>query len=315
MLLLSLIVVSPSYAQHKTQNRLLQVYWDDDYINFYGHGTDKAYTSGIKFSLFYNRKHPSKSFINKILPKAGDSTNNINGFTLSQVIFTPNDITDPNFQPNDYPWSGALYLTHSHHSYNEKKQFNLQTELDFGVIGPASMVEQTQKMAHKLVHYNQPKGWDNQHNNKLLLNLNFTAEKLLFNQRKFLEVIGGGQGMIGSKTNAASIYCLVRIGKMNPYFQGLIKQYSPSAGSAKTQFYFVFKSKFQGVISNSILQVRPSNPNEHYQSIENFLASYSFGVVLVLNRFSVSSIQTTSTTWLKNLYDHTWGNFTFTYSL
>ncbi|WP_316815699.1 lipid A deacylase LpxR family protein [Pedobacter nyackensis] len=313
LFIILLHVVSYSYAQHDTRNRLLQAYWDDDYINFYGNGTDKAYTNGTRFTLFYTKNKPSHFLFERVFPKAGDSSKNVFGFGLSQLIFTPRDIANPNFQPNDYPWSGALYATYSHYSYNEKKKYDLQTELDLGVIGPASLAEQTQKMIHKFVNYQEPNGWDNQFRNSLMLNLNFTAEKQLLTKGNFLEVIGGGQVMIGTGTNAAAVYSLIRIGKMSPYFQGLIRHYSRSDALNKTQLYFVFKPRVQWVLSNAILQGRTTANKEYYRPINNLLASYSFGVVLVINRFSVSSIQTTSTPWLQGLYSHTWGNFTFTY--
>lgn len=307
-----LSITLTSSAQKGVPHRLMQVYWDDDYINFYGKGTDKAYTNGTKFTLFYIKKKSSDFLIDRLLPKAGDSSENVFGVGLSQLMFTPNDISNSYFQSDDYPWSGVLFATYYLYSYNEKKKYDFQTELDIGVAGPASIARQTQTMIHKVVDYQEPKGWDNQLRNSLIVNLNFTAEQQLFRQRDFLEVIGAGQLMIGTGTNAVSIYSIIRIGKMNPYFQGLIKHYSKSEERSKVQFYFVFKSKVQLILSNVMLQGITSNGN-HYRPINNTVANYSYGAVLVIDRFSISSIQTTSTAWMEGLYGHTWGNFTLSY--
>lgn len=315
--LLFLILISgvrSSYAQEETPSRLLQAYWDDDYINFYGRGTDEAYTNGTKFNLFHTKNKSSYLLIDRILPKAGDSSKHVFSMGLSQVIFTPRDIADPNPQPDDYPWAGALYITYSLYSYNEKKKYDFQTDLDFGVTGPASLARQIQTTIHKVVNYQEPLGWNNQFGNSLILNLNFTAEQQLFNYGKFLEVVGGGQVMAGTGINAAAAYTLIRIGKMNPYFQGIMRQYSRSGALSKAQFYLVFRSKIQWILSNAILQGGIDNfPNPYNQQINHSLASYSFGIVVAINRFSVSSVQTTSTAWMKGLYGHTWGNLTFTY--
>lgn len=318
LFLLLICSIISSHAQQATPSRLFQAYYDDDYINFYGKGTDKAYTSGTRYTLFYTKKKPSQFLIDRLLPKAGDSSINVFGIGLTQVIFTPDDITNPNFQPNDYPWSGALYLTHSLYSYNEQQKYGFQTELDLGVTGPASMARQVQEGFHKLIDYEEPKGWTNQFGNSLILNLNFTAEKQLLQYGNFLEVIAGGQVMAGTMMNGASAYSMIRIGKMNPYFQGLMKQYSQSGVGNKVQFYFMIKPKVQWVLSNAILQggigaSLPAFSTEYYHPINHTLASFAYGAVVVINRFSVSSIQTTTTPWMKNLYKHTWGNFTFTY--
>ncbi|WP_159452648.1 lipid A deacylase LpxR family protein [Pedobacter nyackensis] len=329
LFLLWFSVVNASFARQEAPRRLLQAYWDDDYINFYGHGTDKAYTNANKFTLFYIKKKPSNLLIERILPKAGDSSLNIFGFGLSQLIFTPNIITNPDFQPDDYPWSGSLYATYSLYSYNEKKKYNLQTELDLGVNGPASLARQAQEIAHRLVSYQQPNGWANQFGNSLVLNLNFRAEKRLLYHSNFLEVIGGGQLQAGTGINAAAAYALIRIGKMSPYFQGLMKQYSRPETGSKVQIYFIIKPMLQLVLSNAMLQggINASRPApllvpgkngtaptlKYYQPINHIITSYAFGPVLVLNKFSVSSIQTTSTPLMKDLYGITWGNFTFTY--
>ncbi|TCC98394.1 lipid A deacylase LpxR family protein [Pedobacter hiemivivus] len=329
LLLLGFKTFNSSLAQQETPSRLLQAYFDDDYINFYGNGTDKAYTNGTRYTLFYTKKKPSQFLIDRLLPKAGSNSRNVFGIGLAQMIFTPNNISNPNFQPNDYPWSGTLYLTHSLYSYNEEQKYDFQTELNLGVSGPAALARQVQQTAHRIVRYQQPEGWSNQFGNSLIINLNFTAEKQLLHSGKSLEMIGGGQAQVGTEINAMSAYSMIRIGKMNPYFQGLMTQFNRSETGSKIQFYFVFKFRVQWMLSNAILQgginaSRPApilvpgkngaTPNlEYYHPINNLIASYAYGPVFVINRFSVSSIQTTTTPWMKDLYGHTWGNFTFTY--
>src|SRR5690606_16662848 len=132
------------------------------------------YTSGTRFTLFYTKSKPSKFLIDRLLPKAGMDSRNVFGIGLAQVIFAPNIISNPNFQPNDYPWSGTLFLTHSLYSYNEEQKYDFQTELNLGVNGPASLARQTQQIVHRFIHYQRPEGWDNQFGNSLFANLNFT---------------------------------------------------------------------------------------------------------------------------------------------
>ena len=329
LLILICFSTSYSFAQKDTLNRLLEIYIDDDYINFYGKGTDKAYTSGTRITLFYTAKKDPKFLINRLLPKAGIDSKNVFGIGLAQVIFAPNEIAIPDFQPNDYPWSGTLFLAYSLYSYNKEQNYDFQTELNLGVNGPASLARQTQQIVHRLIHYQRPEGWNNQFGNSLFANLNFTAEKQILRFSKFVEIIGGSQAQVGTGINALSAYSLIWIGKMNPYFQGLMTPYSRSRTESKLRFYLVLKFRIQWVLNNSILQggINASRPApisalekngstptlEYYHPINNFVVSYAYGPVLAINRFSISSIQTTTSPWMKDLYSHTWGNFTFTY--
>ncbi|HTI10605.1 MAG TPA: lipid A deacylase LpxR family protein [Puia sp.] len=305
--------------------RLFRAYWDDDYFNYGGKGTDRAYTDGTRFELFYTKKRPSRFFIDRMMPTAGDSSTNVFGWGLVQLMVTPNDISRKDFQPDDYPWSGALFATHTLYSYNEQKKYDFQTEIDLGVTGPAALAGQTQDMVHRLIHYRRPEGWKNQFGNSPLLDFSFTAEKQLAGYRQFLEIIGGGQAFIGTGMNGAGIYSLVRIGKMTPYFKGFMKQYSSAESKKRIQFYFIFKPQVQWLLSNSLLQgglncsekvivKEPSNEKETYHQLNHLVSSFTFGPVLVMGHFTISSTQTATSAWMKGLYDNTYGNLSLYYS-
>ncbi|HLX67715.1 MAG TPA: lipid A-modifier LpxR family protein, partial [Puia sp.] len=86
---------------------------DNDFINARGCGTDDAYTNGTRFDYFYQPRHPSKNPIDHLFPKAGAHSINTYGWGIMQLMYTPENITDSAYQPNDYPWSGALVATHT----------------------------------------------------------------------------------------------------------------------------------------------------------------------------------------------------------
>jgi len=225
------------------------------------------------------------------------------------------------------PWSGALFATHTLYSYNEQKKYDLQTEIDLGVTGPAALEGQFQNAVHQFIHYRRAKGWHNQFGNSLLADISFTAEKQLAGYRQFIEVIGGGQAFAGTGMNGAEIYSLIRIGKMTPYFKGFMKQYSSAGSKKKMQFYFVFRPQVQWLFSNSLLQggincsapekvvvKTPSNETETYHPLNHIVYSFAFGPVLVMGHFTISSTQTATSAWMKGLYDNTYGNLSLYYS-
>ncbi len=182
--------------QKDTITRLLRLSEDDDFINIWGTGTDDAYTNGTRIDYFYKAAHPPL-FLDRWMPRAGDDSIDIYGWGVMQLMYTPDDITNPDYQPDDYPWSGALVATHTRYSYNPVKHYDLQTELVLGVIGPAALDGPTQSLVHKIIHYYHPMGWSHQYRNDILANINFTAEKQLFSAGSFLTVIGGGQVSAG----------------------------------------------------------------------------------------------------------------------
>jgi len=176
-LLMQLGSIRKGYEQENTKQQLLRIYEDNDFLNIRGKGTDDAYTNGTRFDYFYTKKNPSQFVVDRYIPKAGDSAVNIFGWGIMQIMITPQDITKTEYQPDDYPYSGALFATHTLYSYNPAGKYDFQTELILGMMGPASFAEQTQIFIHQLINYKRPMGWDNQLGNDPLININFTAEK------------------------------------------------------------------------------------------------------------------------------------------
>jgi hypothetical protein len=267
------------------------------------------------------------------------------GWGAMQLMFTPSDISKTSYQPNDYPWSGALMAIHSLYSYNPRKKYDFQTELVMGVIGPASQAEQVQVVVHHLIHYQRPMGWSHQFRNDLLLNINFTAEKQLASWGSHVEVILGAQAFGGTMLNGLAVYPLIRIGKLTPYFNGFFSQYAGSgrhAGSKrrnKLQAYFVLKPEEVLMFTNALLEggLFTSNPNmtkgttkggtltagqsgqadaadaasqppQPYHDLRRVVYSVNYGAVVSSGHFAMSFIQNTSSAMMKGLYNHEVGN-------
>ena len=345
LLLLLTGITGRLYAQERadTPTRLLRIYEDNDFMNLRGQPTDDAYTAGTRIDLFYTKKKPSRFFIDRILPTAGDSSVNVFSWGIMQLIFTPDDIGDPEYQPNDYPWSASLTAMHSLYSYNPQKKYAFQTELVFGFLGPAALGGPTQKLVHHILDFEQPQGWGHQFRNTPLINVNFTAEKELASWGHAFEVIGGSQVSLGSMMNAITLYPLIRIGHFSPYFNGFFSQYTGpgrqtgSAHKRKIQAYFILKPQVQLVVSNALLQggLFTTNPNlknpgkgdttdpgrvvetaapPPYHDIRRLIWSVAYGGVVSTGHFGISFTQTTASSMMRGLYDHDVENLSIYYS-
>src|SRR5579871_6818988 len=85
-----------------TVTHLLRIYEDNDFINCWGKGTDDAYTNGTRIDYFY-QSHERPHGIDRQMPAAGDSTIDIYGWGVMQIMYTPDNICDAAYQPGDYP--------------------------------------------------------------------------------------------------------------------------------------------------------------------------------------------------------------------
>jgi lipid A 3-O-deacylase len=340
----------PARAQtgHPTKKdsvtHLYRFFEDDDYINFWGHGTDNAYTNGSRIDYFYQPAQRPHGVLGKYAPRAGDSSIDIYSWGIMEMMYTPDNLTKTEWQPNDYQYAGALIVIHSLYSYNPAKKYDVQTQVVFGVIGPAALGREIQTSFHRLIRYTVPMGWGHQFRNDALLNVNITAEKQVAAVGNALEVIAGGQVYGGTMENGAAIYPMILIGRKNPYFNGLFSQYTSPGhlpGARKNwQLYFLFKPELQFVAQNALLQggMFTHNPNLEQaaanakslaasgafhvgdaaplqlRDINHWVPTFTYGWVFSRGDFGISMTQDISAAMVKGLYCHTVGNISLYFS-
>ena len=111
----------------------------------------------------------------------GDSERAFNlGFTLGQLIFTPANTQAVQVVADDRPYAGWLFggLT-----LVSKTDWVADTlDLQVGMIGPASLAEDAQRLVHELRGFDVPRGWQNQLSNEPAF--------LLYYERKWRVVSG-----------------------------------------------------------------------------------------------------------------------------
>lgn len=265
-----LLHASSSRAEDTLYRHMLRGYEDNDVIKLFGDVSDRGYTNGTRFDYYYIKDHKSTFFIDKWMPKAGSQSVNTFGIGLMQTIYTPGDLTLKEPDVSDWPYTGALFLSHSLNSSNPVKTYSLNTEIIAGVMGRASMAEQMQKTIHKIIGSDEPMGWDKQFPTDVLLNLNFSLEKQLWHYGRILEIIGGGEGMAGTMINSASLYGFIRIGKMQPYFNGFIQQYArPFRQKNKLQIYMIIRPSLDWVGYDAVLEGGVfKGRSDYYQTAE-----------------------------------------------
>lgn len=146
------------------RNHIITAVYENDMI---GSGDDGEYTSGVRLGYVdINAKFPD--FAHRLadaIPGFDINETSSIFYSVGQNIFTPPDIS-VNPPPRDQrPYAGFLYgsigmatLTDNHSD---------EIELTLGVVGPASLAENTQKLIHRhLTDSPLPKGWAHQLDNE-----------------------------------------------------------------------------------------------------------------------------------------------------
>jgi len=301
------------------------VYEDNDFINIAGKGTDKGYTNGTRLDYYFTKDHSSRFFMDRWFPLAGDRAVNTFSYSLMQVMLVPTDISMPQPDKNDWPYSGALVLSHGLSSINPEEQWSLQSDITAGFLGPLSLAEQFQTLVHHMIGYTKPMGWKYQMPNDILLNIDVQAEKMIGQKNNVFECIAGGQIQVGTMTDGGDLHLLLRVGKMQPYFSGYIGNYSlANSGRHRLQYYFFVKPAVQWWSFNALLQGGLFKGRSRYYAgidskgqsptLKRVTATVDAGIVLVLGNVSFSFIQKELSPAIHDVSDQTIGNISITYS-
>jgi len=147
--------------------------WIVEYENDIFTGADRYYTSGVRLSRIGAIKAPP-ALLDRIaqrFPEFSDVENIPWSLSISHNIFTPADITAPEFPPDDRPYAAWLNLRFSTGLPRENGADRLHVGL--GVVGPAALGETIQKNVHRWVDGEKPVGWERQLRNEPTLELGY----------------------------------------------------------------------------------------------------------------------------------------------
>lgn len=128
---------------------------------------DRHYTNGVRLIWVPDREVAEPAWATKLarlVPWFPEQGKIRHGYALGQSMFTPSDITVANPPLQDRPYAGWLYGTIGL-GVETGRQLD-QCALSVGMVGPASLAEQSQKFVHKVIGSDRPQGWDTQLKNE-----------------------------------------------------------------------------------------------------------------------------------------------------
>jgi hypothetical protein len=137
--------------------------------DMWGSGSDQNYTHGTRISYLSSEETPN--WLRKaaaFVPVFSRRGHLRTSYAVGQSIFTPDDISGRDLIEDDRPYAGWLYGAIGLISDHRVRDGNLRSgrldslELNLGVVGPSSLVDDTQSFVHKIVDSPQPEGWRHQ---------------------------------------------------------------------------------------------------------------------------------------------------------
>ncbi len=204
-------IVNTSLERNTATNTYARFNYSNDLFT----ATDFYLTQAFQFEL----AHPAlgKIPIYKLLHAPGKD-NNVYGFSIEHNVYTPQDYKQTEIQYGDRPFAAAFMLnTFTIHTDSERKS-RWSSRLSMGVLGPAAFGKGMQTYIHKHTGNAQPKGWDNQIKNDLVLNYELNYQKEIVQINNHLLVTADALARLGTLNTKANIGLTLMLGIFkNPF--------------------------------------------------------------------------------------------------
>jgi len=231
---LLLITSRSGYAQKES---MLRIGIDNDFFAY--RKEDGAYTNGLMIDYITQQRDSTGRW------KASQ-------YSATQIMITPNSISNVTPPPGDYPYSGSILLSYKISTVDANRQQMSTTSYIVGIMGPYSLAGQTQTAVHKAIHDGLPKGWGSQYETTVMLNINWSDERGIPNLPRQIAMTGKTEVYVGTIITGAAIQGNIRFGLMNPYFETITGRHV--ANRQKRVLCYLHSSlKAQCVASNTLL--------------------------------------------------------------
>ncbi|MFD2572653.1 lipid A deacylase LpxR family protein [Spirosoma soli] len=329
MFTLSWLLVIHGLAQ-RNQLQLIRISEDNDALNVRRESTDREYTNGTRIDIFYT-KHAKPRLLSALLIPIGsqrfeddndpNAIDNLYGVGLTQLMYTPSDITQENVIRQSRPYTGVLYATHSLISSDPIHKQRLTTELGLGVLGKAALGKEVQTWFHEKFGFDKPRGWQHQLPTDVVINYLIVYEKALVQPSPNLEIIGLLSTNVGSLSNNINAGITFRAGIFGNYFSNFPNREAASQpGKRPFQFYFFMRPVGRLVMDDAVLQGGFFTHNSAEHVIDRDLLNrgymqFEYGVVLSRNRLGISFSEKLITAQYNGAPSQQVGNLTFSFGL
>jgi lipid A 3-O-deacylase len=162
------MVLSPAMADQNNTSLWLVEYENDIFA-----GEDRYYTSGVRLSRVASaREAPGwLEDVARQFPGFGEASALPYSLSIGHNIYTPADIVNPEFPPDDRPYAAWLHLQFATGTLQPRGADRVRVGL--GLVGPAAGGKRIQKGIHRAINTDMPVGWETQLKNEPTLLLGY----------------------------------------------------------------------------------------------------------------------------------------------
>ena len=286
-----------SLRSHVSEKEI-RFFYDNDFFS----AQDYYYTQGI--NLQYVHPIIKDNPINFLLIKSGNG-NKIYGLSIEHNVFTPSSIRHEEVLLNDHPFSAFMLLKSFVRSKNEKTGDVLSSAFSIGFIGPAAYGKEMQTSIHRWLKNLLPLGWDHQIQNDLILNYQFSYEKMFVRAPGTFHLAGIATLNAGTLLDDISAGLQFRVGKFY------------ESSDKKSAFYIygrsqVYSNFYDATLNGGVF----NNSNEYVLSpdeINRFTVQHTIGINIKLRKIALEYFQSFVTKEFNLGMNHRYGGISIGY--
>jgi hypothetical protein len=236
-------------------------------------------------------------------------------------MYTPSTTKIGGILEGDRPYASYLYIGSSKITNDAANKIRLSSEIQIGIIGPASLGEYVQRTFHNTVPTNnEPLGWEFQIRNDLLLNYYVRLEKGIVSIPG-LDFLLHGAGNLGTVYTNIEAGAYVRSGWFNSYFMNLFfskRSLNRKRNTRNFQFYFFADCSAKAVGYDATLQGGLFNRTSPYtippEDINRLMFIGSAGIVVSYGGVQLKGEQFLISPEFENGWWHKWLSIGLTFS-
>lgn len=153
-------------VERARRRAIFAVYWENDgTVIKPNNPTDRHYTNGNAINIAFQPRWAAAMAHHMPFAESFGPARTAAGFTLGQMMYTPENLTARRPLPDDWPYNGYLYGG-VYWQRSKRPSTGVATldhfQLEVGVTGEGSGAESAQQFIHELRDLVDPRGWDNQ---------------------------------------------------------------------------------------------------------------------------------------------------------
>ena len=287
------LACGPAWAADGTEKGAFSILFENDIF----YNSDHDYTNGVELAYTTAPQDTPGWAIDaaRWLPFFNQEGDVRTRYALGQAIFTPHNLKLADPPPTDRPYAGFLYGAIGLVDDDGRNLDQLQIQL--GVIGPASLAEDTQKWIHGIIHGQDPQGWSTQLRDEPGLVIQYERSMKLIPPQSVLGLVFDAEPHYGIAVG--NVYDYVNAGGMARIGINLPKDYGPlriDPSLPGSGYYeptadvgaYIFAGVDGRAVARNLFLDGNSFQDSRSVDKENLVGDVQFGAAIVFRAFQLS---------------------------